>query len=272
MADDRYAVAKDAAAQLAQLCGGVVPHALVVLGSGLGSLVDAMSISARMPYADLAGYAASHVVGHAGEFVFGHIETTPVLVMRGRIHYYEGHSIDRVVLPVRAAAILGCPVFIPTNAAGGIAPRLRVGQPMMITDHISLFGRNPLMGPNIDELGTRFPAMADAYSPRLAALARSVADEHGLDLAEGVYTWLTGPTFETAAEIHMLHQLGTDAVGMSTVPEVIAARHAGMEVAAFSLISNVAGDAEHDHTDVLREVERGGPALASLVAGILARL
>lgn len=272
MADERYAAAKRAADVLATLTEGTVPQALVVLGSGLGSVVDAMQVSGRLPYAELPGYAASGVLGHAGEFVFGRMGKAPVLAMRGRIHYYEGHSIDRVVLPVRAAAILGCPVFIATNAAGGIAPRLHIGQAMMITDHISSFGHNPLIGPNLDELGTRFPAMADAYSPRLAAIARHVADEQGIDLAEGVYTWLTGPAFETTAEIKMLHGLGADAVGMSTVPEVITARHAGMECAAFSLISNVAGDVTHKHEDIVREVESGGPALAALVAGILTRL
>lgn len=272
MTDTRFAAVTHAAHQLSELTGGVVPKALVVLGSGLGAVVDSMEVVASMPFTALDGYAGATVAGHTGEFVFGHVGATPVLAMRGRIHYYEGHPMDRIVLPVRAAALLGCEVLIATNAAGGIAPRLRVGQTMMLTDHISLLGPNPLIGPNIDELGTRFPAMADAYSPRLAAMARELADAAGMDLAEGVYAVLTGPTFETTAEVKMMHHLGADAVGMSTVPEVIVARHAGMEVAGFSLISNMAGDVTHAHEDVLKAVEEGTPALASLVVGILSRL
>jgi len=270
--DERYEVVQRAARELSALTGGVVPRALVVLGSGLGGVVGSMDVASRMPFTSLSGYGQSHVAGHAGEFVFGTMSGTPVLAMLGRIHLYEGQPLDRVVLPVRAAAVMGCPTLIATNAAGGIAPRLRVGQTMMITDQISFFAPNPLLGPNIDELGERFPAMADAYSPRIAAIARDIADTQGIDLAEGVYTWLTGPSFETQAEIRYLHQMGTDAVGMSTVPEVIAARHAGMEVAAFSLISNMAGDVSHAHADVLREVAAGAPVMASLVVGILSRL
>jgi purine-nucleoside phosphorylase len=272
MNDERLAMIRHAAGELEAMSGGLSPRALVVLGSGLGGVVDAMDVVTEAPFAALPGYAASNVAGHAGRFVFGTLAGTPVLAMMGRIHLYEGHPADRVVLPVRAARMLGCDVMIATNAAGGIAPRLRVGQTMMLTDHINLMGANPLTGPNLDEIGVRFPAMADAYSPRLAAMAREIADEAGADMAEGVYAGVPGPNYETRAEIRYLHRIGAEAVGMSTVPEVIAAVHAGMEVAAFSLIANVAGEMTDSHEHVLQAVEEGAPVLAGIVAGILARL
>ncbi len=272
MNDERLAKIRHAAGELRSLSGGVEPRALVVLGSGLGGVVDAMDVASEVPFAMLPGYADSTVIGHAGRFVFGTLSGTPVLAMMGRIHLYEGHSADKVVLPVRAAHLLGCSVMIATNAAGGIAPRLRVGQTMMITDHINLMGANPLTGANIDELGVRFPPMADAYSPRMAAIARELADEASIEMEEGVYAGVPGPNYETPAEIRYLHAIGADAVGMSTVPEVIAARHCGMEVAGFSLIANVAGEMTDSHEHVLAAVEAGAPVLASLVAGILARL
>jgi inosine/guanosine/xanthosine phosphorylase family protein len=272
MTDERLAHIRHAARELEAMSAGLDPRVLVVLGSGLGGVVDAMEVTAEASFGDLPGYADSGVIGHAGKFVFGTLAGTPVLAMLGRIHMYEGHPADRVVLPVRAAALLGCEIMIATNAAGGVAPRLRVGQTMMITDHVNLMGANPLTGPNIDEIGVRFPPMADAYSPRLAVLAREVADETGMDMAEGVYAGVPGPNYETRAEIRYLHAIEADAVGMSTVPEVIAARHCGMEVAGFSLIANVAGEMTDSHEHVLTAVEDGAPALAALLTGILARL
>jgi purine-nucleoside phosphorylase len=272
MIDERLARIRHAASEFEAMSGGVVPRALVVLGSGLGDVVEAMTVTAEAPFSALPGYADAGVIGHAGKFVFGTLAGTPVLAMLGRIHLYEGHPVDRVVLPVRAAALMGCGVMIATNAAGGIAPRLRVGQTMMLTDHVNLMGANPLTGPNIDEIGVRFPPMAEAYSHRLATIAREVADGSGMELAEGVYAGVPGPNYETRAEIRYLHAIGADAVGMSTVPEVIAARHMGMEVAAFSLIANVAGEMTDSHEHVLTAVEDGAPALAALVAGILSRL
>jgi inosine/guanosine/xanthosine phosphorylase family protein len=272
MTDERLSAIRHAAGELDAMSGGIRPRALVILGSGLGGVVDEMDVVAEAPFSALPGFAGSSVVGHAGRFVFGTLGGTPVLAMMGRIHLYEGHPADRVVLPVRAAHLLGCSVLIATNAAGGIAPGLRVGQTMMITDHINLMGANPLTGPNIEELGTRFPPMADAYSPRLGAIARELAAAAGADLAEGVYAGVPGPNYETPAEIGYLRTIGADAVGMSTVPEVIAARHCGLEVAGFSLIANVAGEMSDSHEHVLAAVEAGAPVLASLVAGILARL
>jgi purine-nucleoside phosphorylase len=272
MNDERLAKIRHAAGELKSLSGGIEPRALVVLGSGLGGVADAMDVAAEAPFSALPGYAAAGVAGQEGRFVFGTLAGTPVLAMLGRIHLYEGYPVDRVVLPVRAAYLLGCRAFIATNAAGGIAPRLSVGQTMMITDHINLMGANPLTGPNIEELGVRFPPMADAYTKRLATLAREVAVEAGVEMEEGVYAGVPGPNYETAAEIHHLRVIGADAVGMSTVPEVIAARHLGMEVAAFSLIANVAGEMTDSHEHVLTAADQGAPALAALVAGILARL
>jgi inosine/guanosine/xanthosine phosphorylase family protein len=270
--DGRMAAVQKAAAGLQELTGGVTPAAMVVLGSGLSGVTDAMTIAGQLPFGDLPGFAASAVVGHAGKFVFGHVGASPVLVMMGRLHLYEGHPIEQVVLPVRGAAALGCKVLVVTNAAGGITADLHPGQTMLIADHINLLGVNPLTGPNLDALGTRFPAMAGAYSARLNTLAVEAAEELGMDLAEGVYAAVPGPSYETAAEVRALRALGADAVGMSTVPEVIAGVHAGMEVAGFSLIANVAADVGHGHADVLAAVGSGTPLLTSLLAAILGRL
>jgi len=273
MTDDaRMADIEAASGRLREFTGGVVPAAMVVLGSGLSGVVDAMDVSGEMRFGDLPGFAASAVAGHAGKFVFGHLVTTPVLAMMGRLHLYEGHPVDQVVLPVRAAAVLGTKVLIATNAAGSVTADLHVGQTMLIADHINLLGVNPLTGPNLDELGTRFPPMSGAYSPRLNMLAVAAAEELGMDLAEGVYAAVPGPSYETMAEVRALRAMGADAVGMSTVPEVIAAVHAGMEVAGFSLIANVAADVGHGHADVLAAVGSGTPLLTSLLAAILGRL
>jgi inosine/guanosine/xanthosine phosphorylase family protein len=270
--DERLSAIRHAAQELEILSRGVRPRALVVLGSGLGAVADSLEVTAEAPFSALPGFAAAGVPGHQGRFVFGHAGEVPVLAMIGRLHLYEGHSADRIVLPIRAARLMGCETLIATNAAGGVSPDLHVGQTMMISDHINLLGANPLRGRNIDELGVRFPAMADAYSERLRAMARGLAAGQGMDLAEGVYAAVPGPNYETAAEIRYLRTIGADAVGMSTVTEVIAARHAGMEVAAFSLIANVAGEVTDSHEHVLAAVEAGTPALATLLAGILARL
>lgn len=272
MIDERLAAIRHAANELESLGGGMRPDALVVLGSGLGAVADGMEVVADAPFGALPGFADSGVVGHAGRFVFGRVGETRVLAMVGRLHLYEGHPVDRVVLPIRAAALLGCRTLVATNAAGGIDSGLQVGQTMMITDHVNLLGINPLTGPNLEEIGVRFPAMADAYSPRLCVIARELAAAQGADLAEGVYAAVPGPNYETAAEIRYLRTIGADAVGMSTVPEVIAARHAGMEIAGFSLIANVAGEMVDSHEAVLAAVEAGTPVMARLVTGILARL
>jgi inosine/guanosine/xanthosine phosphorylase family protein len=272
MTDTRMRTVQEAAAAIRSWAPGFAPVALVVLGSGLGGLVEGMRVVAEQPFSRLPGFSASTVVGHAGRFVLGEVAGRPVVAMAGRLHLYEGHPVDQVALPVRAAALLGCRVLLATNAAGGIRTTLAVGQPMLVTDHLNLLGVSPLTGPNLDDLGTRFPPMAEAYSPRLNALARLLAAERGIDLAEGVYAAVPGPSYETPAEVRALRTLGADAVGMSTVPEVIAARHAGMEVSAFSLISNVAADVSHGHGEVLTSAEAGAPVLASLLTAIIERL
>lgn len=272
MREEQISTIKHAAVELERLSGGLRPRVLVILGSGLSAVASALDVRAEAPFDALPGFAPSGVAGHAGKFVFGTVGQTPVMAMMGRLHLYEGHSPDRVVLPLRAAAMLRCDVLITTNAAGGIRTGMQVGQTVMISDHINLLGANPLTGPNIEELGPRFPAMSDAYSPRLRVLAHEVAAEQGTYLAEGVYAAVPGPNYETPAEVRHLRTIGADLVGMSTVPEVIAARHAGMEVAAFSLVANVAGDVGHGHEDVLAAVEAGTPPLTALLTAILARL
>lgn len=272
MMDERLYAVHEATEAMRGWARWFQPEVMVVLGSGLGAVVEDMKVVAEQPFAALPGFASSAVTGHAGRFLLGDVAGRRVIAMMGRLHLYEGHPVDRVVLPVRTAASLGCKVFVSTNAAGGIRADLGIGRTMLVTDHINLLGANPLTGPNLDELGTRFPVMAGAYSERLQDLARELAAEQGADLAEGVYAAVPGPSYETPAEVRALRTLGADAVGMSTVPEVIAARHAGMEVAAFSLITNVAADVAHDHEDVLAAAESGVPVLASLLTAIIDRL
>jgi purine-nucleoside phosphorylase len=269
---DRIAEVRRAADAIASWTGGVTPRALVILGSGLGSVAEAMQAKSERTFSELPGFAEASVPGHDGRFALGSIGGVPVLAMRGRLHLYEGHSADRVVLPVRAAALLGCRTLIATNAAGAVREDLPAGRPMLITDHIAFLVENVLAGPNLDELGPRFPNMSEAYSARLQALARAVAAEQGVVLAEGVYAAVPGPSFETPAEVRALRALGADAVGMSTVSEVIAARHAGMDVLAFSFITNAAAAPEHEHGGVLSASAEGAAVLAGLVTAIIGRL
>jgi purine-nucleoside phosphorylase len=261
----------EAARAFDALCEGSTPDAFVVLGSGLGPAAEALE-GPRLPFAELPGYVAPGVAGHAGEFVFTRIAGKRVLLARGRIHLYEGHPADTVVLPVRAAAALGVPIMIGTNAVGGVDPALRVGDVLLITDHLNLTGASPLTGPNLDEVGTRFPNMTDAYAPALLAAAREAAHAAGLSLHEGVLAALPGPSYETPAEVRALRTLGADVVGMSTVPEVIAAVHAGMEAAVLSLVTNAAGAQSASHEEVVQAAAAGAVAVGALVEGILSRL
>lgn len=268
----RWAAVQVATDALRAASDGVVPRVLVVLGSGLEGVIEALDVAATLPFAELPGFPAPTVKGHAGRFVFGHAADVPVLAMQGRVHLYEGHRPEQVVLPVRAAKLLGADTLVVTNAAGGLHPDRQVpGDIVLLRDQINLQGTTPLAGPNIDEIGPRFPVMAGAFDDALAALARDVAAEQGTALAEGVYAGLLGPAFETPAEVAMLRTLGADVVGMSTVAEVIAARHCGLKVLGFSLVTNVAGTA-HGHDDVLAAGAAAAPVLGRLVAGILTRL
>jgi purine-nucleoside phosphorylase len=257
----------------------------LILGSGLNALADEMGTAGtgaadRIPFADIPGFAAPTVQGHQGQLVFGNLAGREVVIMQGRIHPYEGHSMQRVTLPVRVMAGLGVRTLIVTNAAGGVNANFKAGDLMLITDHIgfmALVGGNPLWGPNDETLGPRFPAMNNAYDRELRRLALQVAGELGIELRQGVYAGLGGPTFETPAEVRFLRMAGADATGMSTVHEVIVARHMGLRVLGFSGISNATiadPDVEEqaNHEEVLAAGRAMTPKLMALIRGVLQRL
>jgi len=248
--------------------------ALLVLGSGLGSLADDLDDAVRIPYRELPGVPTPTVPGHAGELVAGRLAGAEVLVQGGRFHMYEGHDASTSALMVRAASGLGVRTVLITNAAGGIRRTFVAGTLMLIADHINLQFRSPLVGP-VGEGEERFPDMSAPWSPRLRALARQVAAERGVALAEGTYAGLLGPSYETPAEIRMLERLGADAVGMSTVPEVLAARGRGMECLGISTITNLAsgiGHAPLSHAEVMETAARVRRDLATVLEGVVACL
>lgn len=256
----------------------VSPRVALILGSGLGSLAEGMADALIIPYAELPGWPTPMVEGHAGRLLIGYLEGQAVMVMQGRAHYYEGYSMAQATLPVRVMQRLGMEILIVTNAAGAINPDFSPGDIMLITDHLGLAamaGLNPLVGPNLNEFGPRFPDMSQAYDARLCALARQVAAERGIVLREGVYVGLSGPSFETPAELRFLRLIGADAVGMSTVAEVIVARHGGMRVLGFSGISNKAdldGSTATTHEEVLAAGRILAPKLENLLRGVLRAL
>ncbi|MCI8385865.1 MAG: purine-nucleoside phosphorylase [Acutalibacter sp.] len=216
------------------------PEAALVLGSGLGGFGDLLRTEAAVGYGEIAGFPTSTVPGHAGQFLFGYVENRPVVVMQGRIHYYEGYSMEDVVLPIRVMGALGAKELLLTNAAGGVDRGLAPGDLMLLTGQITSFVPSPLIGPNQEELGPRFPDMTEVYSLRLRGRARDAAERLGIPLKEGVYLQTTGPNYETPPEIQMFSLLGASAVGMSTACEAMAARHMGMEVCGISCITNMA--------------------------------
>lgn len=216
------------------------PKVALVLGSGLGNYADTMDVKGEIDYHDIKDFPISTVPGHAGKFIFGYVDSVPVVCMKGRVHYYEGYPISDVVLPTRLMKMMGAEILFLTNASGGLNPSYSAGDFMMLTDHISIFAPNPLIGQNIDELGTRFPDMSHVYDLTLQDKIRSAAKANGIDLKEGVYCQLTGPSFESPAEIKMLGKLGVDTVGMSTVVEAIAANHMGMKICGISCVCNLA--------------------------------
>ncbi len=241
----------------------------VVLGSGLGAFGDTLADLVRVPYADIPHMPVSRVVGHAGNLCLGQAGGVEVACMQGRVHLYEGHEPERVVFGVRLLARLGCKAVLLTNAAGGIHPGFSPGDLMLIVDHINLTGRNPLLGANDDALGPRFPDMTEAYDRRLREVARHAARAEGLTLLEGVYLANLGPTYETPAEVRMARALGADAVGMSTVPEVIALRHMRVPVAAISCITNLAAGISPtplDHGEVEQVANRTRQDFVRLVS------
>jgi purine-nucleoside phosphorylase len=254
------------------------PSVAMILGSGLGSLAEAVEEPTIIPYGDLPNWPVSTVIGHEGRLVVGKLENQDVIVMQGRVHYYEGYSMNQVTLPIRVLQRLGVENLIVTNAAGAVNPQFEPGDLMLITDHINLLGMagpNPLRGPNLDELGPRFPDMSQPYDRRLNKIARQVASQNDIHLWEGNYICLAGPSFETPADLRFLRGIGVDAVGMSTVPEVIVARHGGQHVLGFSGISNKAnldGNTITTHEEVLEAGSIMVPKLKKLIRGVLQAL
>src|SRR6185436_143047 len=237
----------------------VEPRIAVVLGSGLGSFADDFEESVGIPYEEIPGFVRSTAQGHAGRLVIGKIESVPVLAMQGRVHYYEGYSLEEVTFPIRTFGLLGVKTLVLTNAAGGINVQLTQGALMVISDHVNLMGVNPLRGPNDERFGPRFPDMSTVYSPELQELVIEEARAIGVEVRRGSYGALSGPSYETPAEILMLRNLGADAVGMSTVPEAIVARHMGLEVLGISCITNMAAglsDEPIDHEEVMATGDR----------------
>lgn len=245
-----------------------VPKVAIVLGSGLGDYAEAVRVEYELPYGEIDGFPVSTVPGHAGKFIFGFIDEIPVVCMKGRVHYYEGYPVSDVVLPTRLMKLMGAQILFLTNAAGGVNTSFHAGDLMLIRDHISVFAPNPLIGANIDELGVRFPDMSTIYDRKLQQLIRGTARENGIYLQEGVYAQLTGPSFESPAEIRMMRTLGCDAVGMSTVVEAIAANHMGMKVCGISCISNLAAgmtDNPLTHEEVQEAADMAAPNFKKLV-------
>ena len=265
----------DEAVSLVRSRTRVSPSVGVILGSGLGNVVDAVEVDAEIPYADIPGAKASTVVGHQGKMTIGRAGDVPVVILSGRMHFYEGHEMPEVMHLSRVIARLGIKKLIVTNAAGGINASFKPGDLMLISDHINLMGVNPLRGPNVEELGVRFPDMSEAYSESLRTLARDVASEIGITLQEGVYLALSGPTYETPAEIRAFRTLGADAVGMSTVPEVIAMAHMNIPVLGISCITNMAAGMlkqKLEHKEVMETTARVQKEFTKLVLGVIQRM
>ena len=252
-----------------------VPQVAIVLGSGLGDYANDIQVVKEVDYHDIEGFPVSTVPGHAGKFIFGYVKDVPVVCMKGRVHYYEGYPISDVVLPTRLMKLMGADTLFLTNASGGIIPSFSAGDFMMLTDHISLWAPNPLIGANIDELGTRFPDMTHVYDVEIQDIIRDVAAKEGITLKEGIYAQLTGPSFESPAEIQLLHKLDVDAVGMSTVVEAIAANHMGMKICGISCVCNLAAgmtDNPLTHEEVQQAAADAAPKFKKLVTEVVSRL
>ena len=252
-----------------------VPRVALVLGSGLGDFAETVGVEHELPYGDIEQFPVSTVPGHAGKFIFGYVGDVPVACMKGRVHYYEGYPISDVVLPIRLLKLMGAETLFLTNAAGGVNTSFQAGDLMMIKDHIAAFAPNPLIGPNIDQLGTRFPDMSEVYDRDLQKLIRRKARENRIFLHEGVYVQLTGPSYESPADIRMLRMLGCDAVGMSTVAEAIAANHMGMKICGISCISNLAAGMTANplsHKEVQEAADLAAPQFKKLVTEVVKEL
>ncbi len=252
-----------------------IPDVAVVLGSGLGALADAIMDKVIIPYSEIPHWAQSTAPGHAGRLVVGSFRGKRVVAMQGRLHVYEGYPMDKVVFPVRLFARWGVPVFIASNASGAVNHGLGVGDMVLIHDHINFMGTNPLIGPNLPDLGERFPDMSFTYDRDILELAENVARSEGISTRRGVYIAFTGPSYETPSEIRMARTLGADVVGMSTVPEVITARHGGMRVFAISCVANYAAGMTSNplsEQEVLDEMAKSAKKLTALVGGVIERL
>ena len=250
----------------------VEPRIALVLGSGLGGFADDFEEAVGIPYEDIPGFVRSTAQGHAGRLVIGKIDSVPVVAMQGRVHYYEGYSLEEVTFPVRTFGLLGVKTLVLTNAAGGINVQLTQGALMVISDHVNLMGVNPLRGPNDERFGPRFPDMSSVYSADLQALVVEEAKAIGVEVRRGIYGALSGPSYETPAEIHLLRNLGADAVGMSTVPEAIVARHMGLEVLGISCITNMAAgisDEPINHEEVMATGDRVRETFADLLRSVI---
>lgn len=261
-----------AAAHAIQARDGRKPQIGLILGSGLGGFADDVSEAVTVPFADIPHFPTSSVSGHAGQLVSGILGGKNVAIMQGRVHYYEGYSMKQVAFPVWVLRQLGIELLLITNACGGLNPSFLPGDLMLITDHLNWMRDNPLLGANLDEMGPRFPDMTQAYRPELLELALSVAQAENIPLRQGVYTATTGPIYETRATLRMLRQLGSDAVGMSTVPEIVAAVHAGISTIAISTITDIVKDDPAEiltHEEVLAVANQTVPRLARLLRGII---
>ncbi|MDQ3474289.1 MAG: purine-nucleoside phosphorylase [Acidobacteriota bacterium] len=251
------------------------PEVAIVLGSGLGGFADEFAEAVAIPYGEIPGFATSTAEGHAGRLVIGRVGLVPVIAMQGRVHYYEGYTLEEVTFPIRVFKLLGIKRLILTNAAGGIDIELNQGALMVISDHLNLMGVNPLRGPNDERFGPRFPDMSEAYSRELQQQVIEVARTLGIEIRRGIYAALAGPSYETPAEIHMFRACGADAVGMSTVPETIVARQMGIEVLGISCITNMAAgisDEPINHAEVMETGRRVRDTFTKLLRGVISQL
>lgn len=251
------------------------PHVGIILGSGLGGLVNEINIKYTLPYSDIPDFPQSTVHGHKGQLILGYLSGKPVLAMQGRFHYYEGYDMKQITFPVRVMKALGINILIVSNAAGGMNPEFQLGELMIIKDHINLFPSNPLIGKNYDELGPRFLNMSDAYCKEYRELAKNIAAKNNIRVKEGVYLGVSGPCFETPAEYKAFWRLGADAVGMSTVPEVIVARHSGMKVFGMSIITDlgIEGHIENvSHEEVLKVATAQEPKMSLIVKELIKQI
>ncbi len=251
------------------------PQVALILGSGLGDYAEQIQVEAVLDYHDIEGFPVSTVLGHKGRFVFGYIQNVPVVIMQGRVHFYEGYDMHDVVLPTRLMGMLGAKVLFLTNAAGGMQKGMHAGDFMLITGHISSFVPSPLVGPNIEELGTRFPDMSEVYKKDLQEIIRNTAKNCGIPLKEGVYVQTTGPNYETPEEIRMYRSLGADAVGMSTACEAMAANHMGMRVCGISCISNLAAGISENpltHAEIQETADRVAPLFQQLITASIVNI